>query len=353
MNRLAAVGLALLVVLAGCNALAPQQSSNDSSVASPTDTAAIGTATSAESPVSQPSPTATAAPALPTSTNAGATARSSTTAAPTATPAPAGSSGSNGTDANGTDASGELPSAATVRTEALAAINAVDTYRVVVNQTTRLSGNVNRTTNAVSNGTFDRDAREASLTVTQSALGRTVTTERYLVNGTLYERNPQYVQQYDSAWIKAEVPDDGSAFRDSFDTLSRQRAILNASTVTLAGTETVDGTTTYRLKASPNATQLTGAAGSVQRSNLDVANVSATYWLDAETGLPVRSTIELAGQQTAQGQTFGIDQRLRFDFDGYGTPVSITLPPAAEGAVSVTGNASANGSETRTTAPSE
>ena len=249
-----------------------------------------------------------------------------------------------------TDANGELPSAATVRTEALAAIDAVDTYRVVVNQTTRLSGNVNRTTNAVSNGTFDRDAREASLTVTQSALGRTVTTERYLVNGTLYERNPQYVQQYDSAWIKAEVPDNGSAFRDSFDTLSRQRAILNASTVTLAGTETVDGTTTYRLKASPNATQLTGAAGSVQRSNLDVANVSATYWLDAETGLPVRSTIELAGQQTAQGQTFGIDQRLRLDFDGYGTPVSITLPPAAEGAVSVTGNASANDSETRTTA---
>ena len=345
MNRLAAVGLALLVVLAGCNALAPQQSSNDSSVASPTDTATIGTATSTESPVSQPSPTATAAPALPTSTDAGATARSSTTAAPTATPAPAGSSGSNETDANG-----ELPSAATVRTETLAAIDAVDTYRVVVNQTTRLSGNVNRTTNAVSNGTFDRDAREASLTVTQSALGRTVTTERYLVNGTLYERNPQYVQQYDSAWIRAEVPDNGSAFRDSFDTLSRQRAILNASTVTLAGTETVDGTTTYRLKASPNATQLTGAAGSVQRSNLDVANVSATYWLDAETGLPVRSTIELAGQQTAQGQTFGIDQRLRLDFDGYGTPVSITLPPAAEGAVSVTGNASANDSETRTTA---
>ena len=345
MNRLAAVGLALLVVLAGCNALAPQQSSNGSSVASPTDTAAIGTATSAESPVSQPSPTATAAPALPTSTDAGATARSSTTAAPTATPTPAGSSGSNGTDANG-----ELPSAATVRTETLAAIDAVDTYRVVVNQTTRLSGNVNRTTNAVSNGTFDRGAREASLTVTQSALGRTVTTERYLVNGTLYERNPQYVQQYDSAWIRAEVPDNGSAFRDSFDTLSRQRAILNASTVTLAGTETVDGTTTYRLKASPNATQLTGAAGSVQRSNLDVANVSATYWLDAETGLPVRSTIELAGQQTAQGQTFGIDQRLRLDFDGYGTPVSITLPPAAEGAVSVTGNASANDSETRTTA---
>ena len=345
MNRLAAVGLALLVVLAGCNALAPQQSSNDSSVASPTDTAAIGTATSAESPVSQPSPTATAAPALPTSTDAGATARSSTTAAPTATPAPAGSSGSNETDANG-----ELPSAATVRTETLAAIDAVDTYRVVVNQTTRLSGNVNRTTNAVSNGTFDRDAREASLTVTQSALGRTVATERYLVNGTLYERNPQYVQQYDSAWIRAEVPDNGSAFRDSFDTLSRQRAILNASTVTLAGTETVDGTTTYRLKASPNATQLTGAAGSVQRSSLDIANVSATYWLDAETGLPVRSTIELAGQQTAQGQTFGIDQRLRLDFDGYGMPVSITLPSAAEGAVSVTGNASANDSETRTTA---
>ena len=348
MNRLAAVGLALLVVLAGCNALAPQQSSNDSSVASPTDTAAIGTATSAESPVSQPSPTATAAPALSTSTDDDGTPQSGTTATPTATPASIGSPGSNETDANG-----ELPSAATVRTETLAAIDAVDTYRVVVNQTTRLSGNVNRTTNAVSNGTFDRDAREASLTVTQSALGRTVTTERYLVNGTLYERNPQYVQQYDSAWIKAEVPDDGSAFRDSFDTLSRQRAILNASTVTLAGTETVDGTTTYRLKASPNATQLTGAAGSVQRSNLDVANVSATYWLDAETGLPVRSTIELAGQQTAQGQTFGIDQRLRLDFDGYGTPVSITLPPAAEGAVSVTGNASANGSETRTTAPSE
>lgn len=169
MHRLVPVTLALLFVLAGCNALAPQQSSNNSSEPSTTVTDSGETVTPTEP--STPSATAT-----PTTTSVSTVISTpATIATPATTAAPT--------------ASENRPSAATVKTRAMTAIDAVDTYRVTVNRTVRLSGNLDQTVVRVTTGTFDRDTHKARVTMTQSVLGRTLTSERYLVNGTLYMRS--------------------------------------------------------------------------------------------------------------------------------------------------------------------
>lgn len=269
--------------------------------------------------------------------------------------------GSDGTPANGTDANGtDTPmDGSELKADTLAAMDAVETYRIDANVSTRYSGTLDQTVNGTSEGRFDRTAHVAYLNQTQSALGQSYVVETYYVNDTLYQRSGSYVLQYDSEWVRFPAAENATEQWAQFDTLTRQRAVLNASNATLDGTRTVNGTETYVLRAQVDRSRLGElgfAAGTIEQGGLNVTNLNATFYVDAETNRPVKSVTNLTGLTTVQAgnnqRTLRIQQRIELDFGGYGAPVTVTLPEEASNAVPIdtdASNATANGTGNATT----
>lgn len=255
----------------------------------------------------------------------------------------------DGTEVNGTNGSVD---GAAVKADALAAMDAVETYRVEANVTTQYVGALDQTVAGTSEGRFNRTAREAYLTQTQAVLNRSYVVETYYVNDTLYQHSESYTLRFDSEWIRYPTPVNASVQWSQFDTLARQRAVLNASNVTLAGTETINGTETYVLRANVDRSRLSElgyTVGGAGRGDLNVTSLNATYYISTETARPVRTVTTLTGQTTVRaqdnGRTLRIKQRIALDFGGYGEPVTVTLPDGASTAATI-GNASANATGT-------
>jgi len=252
-----------------------------------------------------------------------------------------------GTDANATTTPAPTPgapgkdvTAESVRAEALAASEAVETYRLRANQTTQYV-ELNQTVEATVTGAFDRTVRDAALNQSQTAAGISFAVETYVdgENETLYQYSPAYVQEYDSRWVKSDLSGNFSAAWDGFDTLARQRALLNASNVTLDGVERVGGTDVYVLNATAPESSY-DALGLGTGANTNVSNVSATFYVSTETSRLVGSTVDVTGTQRASDRTLTFERTADLRFVGYGESVSVDVPDAASGAVSV-GNATA------------
>jgi len=300
-RRLLPALLAVLLVTAGCNGLAGQT------------TTTTGT-TEATTAVTTTTTTATEAAETETTTEATTTS-------------------DEGSDPD--------VDADALKREALAAMVAVDTYRVngTLNQTIR-NNRLTRRINASLEGAFERPSRRLRINQTVTALGRQVRTAVYLVDGTLYQYNPQFRQQFDSAWLRFDLSGNESAAWNASDTLRRQHAILNNSTVSLAGTATVAGRETRVLAA--NATDagvgLFGPAGGTRAgtdatSDLNVTRLTATYYIDPETGRPVRAVVRLNASVALRGSTTRIAQTATLRFGGYGSSPAVDLPTGADTAV--------------------
>lgn len=364
MHRALPVAVAVLVLLSGCSALAPGSSTDtpasatdDPAPATDTSTAATTTAatiTPMTTPTATSPPTATTATATPSATDTTAAALPST-ATPTGT-APATNEGSvtspmeaattrTATDAGNESARASLPPVEEVTADAIAAIEAVETYRVRTNQTVEVAAGITQTTRATTNAAFDRSAREFRANVTQSAMGRTASLDRYFVNDTLYINSQQYVREYDSAWVKQSFPTGGGAAWSALDTLARQRALLDNGSARLAGTERVAGTEAYVLRVDAPLSQFGGPGASVaQRESFSINDSTATFWIDTETLRPIRTAVEFTGEATIRGRTVGYTQTIESRYTGYGEPVTVELPPEADTAVPIessVGNASA------------
>lgn len=260
--------------------------------------------------------------------------------------------GSDGPPANGTDGDGNVTDGAAVKAETLAAIDAVETYRIEANVSTTYTGTLDQTVTGTSEGRFNRTAQEAYLNQTQSAQGQSYVVETYYVNDTLYQRSNAYVLQFDSEWVRYPTAANTSVQWSRFDTLTRQRAVLDVSNVTLAGTETVNGTEAYVLRADADLSRLGElgyTVGAAQQGQLNVTGLNVTYYVDTETYRPLRSVTTLTGRTTVQAQNndriLRIQQRIELDFGGYGRPVTVTLPEAASTAVPI-GNATADANVT-------
>lgn len=277
MRRLFPVLLAALVVLAGCNGIGLPGSSNE------TPTAGQNATNGTQTPVRTPGPNVTSE---------------------------------------------------SVKADALAAIDEVQTYRVHVDQYTRYVES-NRTVDANVTGAFNRTVPDAALNQTWVTSGVPVTSETYIdgENGTFYQYSPVLEQKFGSRWVSASVAGNADVW-DQFDTLARQRALLAASNVTLEGVRTVNGAETYVLTGSPNASQF-GELGIGPGGNLNVSNVSATFYVSVENARLVRSTVELDGTQRARGRTLTFRRTATLEFSGYGDPVTVDIPEGAEDAVSV------------------
>ena len=279
MRRLLPLFLAALVVLSGCSAIDLPGSSNETPTADPNTTTGTGTPTTSRTP-------------------------------------------------------GPNVTAESVKADALAAIEAVQTYRVRVDQYTRYVES-NRTVNATIVGAFNRTVPDLMLNQSRVVNGYPVTVETYIdgQNGTYYQYSPALKQEFGSSWVKASVAGNADIW-DQYDTLTRQRALLAASNVTLEGVRTINGTDVYVLTGSPNASQFDDL-GLRSSGNINVSNVSATYYVSVESSRLVRSTVELDGTQQARGRTLAFHRVADLRFRAYGDPVTIDIPEAAADAVAV------------------
>ena len=236
-----------------------------------------------------------------------------------------------------TVSSAEEPDAEQVQTETLDAIDAVESYHVSGNTTVvQSANNREQEQEIISDGMVDRTAERMQMNQTISARGMSQETNVYFVNNTLYQYNPAYASQYGSEWVKVES---AGAFFDQQDTLSRQRAFLSNATVTLNGTETIDGTEVQMLDADVDeeATReaiMSRLGGANQQVEYNVTSVDQRLWIDTETNRPLRSTVSMNANITAMGQSMTMDMDIDMSFE-YDSDVSISLPEDAESAVSM------------------
>ncbi|MFB6202070.1 MAG: DUF6612 family protein [Halorhabdus sp.] len=222
-----------------------------------------------------------------------------------------------------------------VTSAVLSAMQNVEAYHIDSNTTiVQSANNRQRTQRIIAEGMFDRAARELEVHNEIHVAGLTQNTSVFFVDGTLYEHNPRYTSRYGSAWVKVNASD---AFFSQQDTLTRQRAFLANATVTVAGTELIEGNEVRVLNADVDeaATReaIMARLGSTG-GQVNVTSVTQRLWVDTETNRPVRTTLSMNATITAQGQTVDMTMDVRLSFD-YDSSVSIELPSEAQAAVSI------------------
>jgi len=244
--------------------------------------------------------------------------------------------GSSGTPTAGTP----TPDGEEIRANAVDAMDAVETYRVEANESRTVVANLERQIAIEQTVTVDRTSGSLHVAANQSAAGRTIAIDIYLVDGTLYQRSPVYVRQFSTEWLEVDTAENLTLVRDALDPIRRHQRILEATEVTLNGTETVDGTETYRLETTSDserleevfAEQVSGPGSQLNESTYSISSASFTFWISTETNRPVKAEGALDSTVSAQGETVSLEQAFSFRYD-YASEASVELPAAAEGAV--------------------
>lgn len=247
----------------------------------------------------------------------------------------AGQGGTGSDDGGPGTANGTSDATAEEVVESVAAeVDEIDAYEMTSEMNMTLSvPNGEQTIRLSANSSVDRANREATTVQTTSMGAQTLTSETYLVDGTVYQHSEVLVQQFNSEWIKVNVSEDlEEQFRQN-DELGAHRAMLQNASVTLNGTEEVGGTQAYRLEADVNETAIEAFYGFDNASGVSIDNIETTVWVDTETDRIVRAAGVLTQSGEIQGQTSEstVDYDERFEY----TDVNVTLPDAASSAVDV------------------
>lgn len=249
---------------------------------------------------------------------------------PTATPE------GDGTDTNGTGTPTIEETDATaseVIGPAVAAIQNVEAYRY--NGTLQIglaSANRQQTSQAVVNTSVNRTSSRLASVQRTSSFGQTITSETYIVNGTVYQYSPQLARTYNSEWIRIDLPNGTAERFNRNDELAAHRVMLQNSSVAVEGIQSVDGQRAYRLNLTVNTTALNAFYG-FDDSQLGVDSIQTTVWIDADSDRLIRAAGTIQQTITTQGQT--VDTTIEYDERFTYGPVDVTLPDAAGSAVSV------------------
>ncbi|MFB6228654.1 MAG: DUF6612 family protein [Halobacteriales archaeon] len=246
--------------------------------------------------------------------------------------------GGDQTDAGPGETNGTIPD--DISEQVIESIASVEKYRVEATQTQTIIGPQRQSVETEQRVDVNRADQRLHRTTNQTVLGRTIRTDTYLANETVYQRSPVYVQQFSTEWI--EVDTEGNvtrAFRAA-DPLARQSRVLETASFEANGTETIDGRDVYRIEADADPEQLEdlfaelvgGPGTQFNESTYSLTDATYTFRVAADTNRPLRVTGELESQVVAQGQEVTLRQSFDFEYN-YTSSVSIDLPEAASSAV--------------------
>ncbi len=236
-----------------------------------------------------------------------------------------------------------------VRPQALAALSAVETYRV--NGTTeRTFGSprgpddpgdlvdgreVTSETQVVVNRT-DRELRVEEL---QRAEGQTVEVRTWVVNDTLYARSPSFQgdpdrfrDDYGSEWVVRQ-PSNFSARWATLDPVTRQRALLSAANLSVVGLDNETGAYVLRGSVPVEAYERTvgGLDGrfAADDAGFSVTNVTVTFHVDPDTYRLQRFEGEVGLTVPTEQGVIPVVQTIDLRYDAYGDPVEVETPDGA------------------------
>ncbi|PSQ60480.1 hypothetical protein BRD18_00930 [Halobacteriales archaeon SW_7_71_33] len=184
----------------------------------------------------------------------------------------------------------------------------------------------------------DRTERELRAVDVQRADGQTVEVRTWVRNRTLWATSPafrgdadRFRDDYGSEWV-VRRPSNFSARWAALDPLTRQRALLSAANLTLAGVDTDRDAYVLRGTVSPSAYEAAvgGLAGRFgAEAEYSVTSVAVTYWVDRDTGRPVRFEGEVGLTVPTEQGTVPVSQRVTLTYDRFGDTVAVTLPDDA------------------------
>jgi hypothetical protein len=223
--------------------------------------------------------------------------------------------------------------------QAVKAMRSVEDYRVEGSETRTVIGPQRRTVEINQRIDVNRETQRLHIAANQTVLGQTVAADTYLVNETVYQRSPGFVQQFATEWIEVDTERNVTqAFRGA-DPLVRQARILETASFEANGTETIDGRDVRRIEGEVDPEQLEdllaevigGPGSQFNESTYSVTSATYTFWIATDTNRPLRATGDLESQVAAQGQQ--VTLRQSFDFEYEYASVSIDLPEAASSAV--------------------
>lgn len=250
----------------------------------------------------------------------------------------AADTGGTPTESEPGDANGSVPGNASEL--AVDAMASVEGYRVEATETRAVIGPQTQVVEIEQRIEVDRATRRLHRAANQSAAGRTVAVDTYLVNGTVYERSPVYVTQFSAEWIRIDAEENFTRAFRAADPLARQMRVLETASFTANGTTTIDGHEVRRIEtdADPErleglfAELLGGPASGFNESTVSLTDAAYTFWIDAETDLPVRVAGDIETRVSLRGQEATLEQSFTFEYD-YESSVSIDLPESASSAV--------------------
>lgn len=278
-----------------------------------------------------------------TTTDAGQTEATTTAAtSPTATGAP--------TTATVTVTEADVD-ASRVQQDAVAAMGAVDAYRMTGLVERRTAGDgVNRSVSIRSRAAFDRTARRMQVNQSISGPAGTAEVSAYLVDRSLYQRSDVFVPQYGTEWVFRDVSANFSRVWRSQDTMTRQRALLENGTPVSVVRTALDGTDAYALRIDADESalndDLTRRLGSA--SNVTITDASFVVWVATDDARPLFSRTVVNSTATLQGGSVTVGQVLTVNYDTRDVPVSISLPPGADDAVSLANATAGTGARVET-----
>jgi hypothetical protein len=172
-----------------------------------------------------------------------------------------------------------------------------------------------------------------------------VETEMYIINNTMYMKmDMSAIVPNFSYWQKSEMTEEDWA---SEDLLGQQMELLNCSNVTLFDEEEVKGVECYVLKIVPDGKcwEIIMNQSIMDQSGMDeddvlnqsLSNITITEWIAKDTKFVMKS--EAAMDMTTTSPDTEEEAKVTIDytmtFYDYNVPVTIVLPPEAEGAMDI------------------
>jgi hypothetical protein len=180
-----------------------------------------------------------------------------------------------------------------------------------------------------------------------------VETEMYVINYTMYTKmDMSAILPNLTLWLKSEMTEEDW---ESEDLLGQQMELLNCSNVTLLEDEEVNGVECYVLKIVPDEKcwEIIMNQSIMDQSGMDkddiinqsLSNITMTEWIAKDTKFVMKAEMAMdmttTSPDTEEEAKVAMDSTMTFydyntmTFYDYNVPVTIVLPPEAEGAMDI------------------
>ncbi|HWQ18834.1 MAG TPA: DUF6612 family protein [Methanotrichaceae archaeon] len=218
---------------------------------------------------------------------------------------------------------------------------------VITNRSASTANTTNVAITASGQGSVNLTGRVMSVTSTMNVISDSannvtpVETQTYFINDTIYS-------MVGNNWTRLQVPESDLLWQQQ-NMVAQQSELLNASTITVAGSETVNGLDCYKVTVVPDINVYAAILSQQMGSSLPLAYINLTElyqngteewtaWITKDTHLLTKNDIRLVftitpetmGLSPAAGDfQMKVNLQSVMNFKDFNQPIHVVLPAAA------------------------